>query len=153
MLKFTHRSAGLLGLAILLVFFFSSLTAELMGGGAMIALVKRSIVYGLFVLIPVMAAAGLTGRMAAGERQEKLIKTKMKRMGIVATNGIFVLVPCAIILDRLAAAGDFGSWFYTLQTLEFLGGGLNIVLMAMNCYSGLLLAGRLGRRHHAARIN
>ena len=150
MIKLTHRLASLVGLTILLLFSFSSLTAELMGNVATIVLVKRTIVSGLFVLIPVMAAAGLTGRIIAGERQGKLFKTKMRRMGIVAANGLFILIPCALILNRLAAADDFGTWFYTLQTLEFLAGGVNIGLMALNGYSGLLLAGRLGRRWRAA---
>jgi hypothetical protein len=137
---------GSLGLALIATFFVSTLVVELSGHVAAIVTTKRLIVYGLFLLIPAMLVTGLSGRAVTGARQGRLIKTKLRRMGFIAANGLLVLTPCAIILDRLAAAGSFETTFYLLQGLELAAGAVNIGLMGLNFRDGLLLAGRLRRR-------
>jgi len=64
-------------------------------------------------------------------------------MPFIAANGLLVLVPCAIFLNRLASAGTFDATFYFVQALELLAGATNLTLMGMNLRDGLRLAGRL----------
>jgi hypothetical protein len=54
-----------------------------------------------------------------------------------------VLVPCAIILDRWAAAGAFDASFYAVQAIELVAGAVNLTLMGLNVRDGLRMTGRL----------
>ena len=38
---------------------------------------------------------------------------------------MLVLVPCAIVLSRWAAAASFGSTFYIVQAIELIAGAMN----------------------------
>jgi hypothetical protein len=141
-----HGMVGLFATAIILLFFVSSIVVELIGDKEAIRLVKQLIVYGLVVLVPAIMATGLSGQAVIGARQGALIKTKMRRMMVVAANGLVILLPCAILLNRWAAAGIFDTGFYLVQAIEFLAGGTNLILMGLNIRDGLLLAGRIRRR-------
>jgi len=61
---------------------------------------------------------------------------------LIAANGMLILVPCAIFLDRWAAAGTFDATFYLVQGLEFLAGATNLGLMGLNIRDGLRMSGR-----------
>jgi hypothetical protein len=137
---------GFLGMALITVFFLASIITELSGSEAAIVLVKQIIVYGLFVLVPAMAITGFTGKVISGARNGRLIKTKMQRMKFIALNGLFILVPCALILNNLALAGRFDITFYLLQGIELLAGAVNIGLMGLNIRDGLRLSGRLSKK-------
>lgn len=76
-------------------------------------------------------------------RHGRLVDTKKRRMPFIAANGLLVLVPCAIFLNRWAAAGSFDTTFYVVQAIELLAGPINLVLMALNVRDGLRMAGRL----------
>ena len=65
-------------------------------------------------------------------------------MPVIALNGLLVLVPCALYLDRLASAGRFDGLFYAVQAVELVAGSVNLSLMALNMRDGLRLTGRLG---------
>lgn len=54
-----------------------------------------------------------------------------------------MLVPCAIALDRWAAAGRFDTAFYLVQAVELIAGAANFVLMGLNVRDGPRIAGRL----------
>jgi hypothetical protein len=75
-----------------------------------------------------------------------LVDRKKRRMRVIAGNGLLILVPAAIVLDRLAAAGTFDPSFYLVQAVEILAGGANLTLMGLNIRDGLRLSGRLGPR-------
>jgi hypothetical protein len=137
---------GLLATATITTFFLSSIIVELVGNEPEIALVKQMIVYGLLGLVPAMAITGLTGRAITGMRQGRLIKTKMQRMKMIALNGLFILLPCALVLNHLAATGNFDLTFYLLQGVELIAGAVNIGLMGLNIRDGLRLTGRLGKK-------
>ena len=141
-----HAIAGVFGMVMIVTFFLSTISVELWGNHADIAFVKRMIVYGLFILVPAMIITGMSGRAVVGARQGRLIKTKMRRMGFIAANGLLILVPCAIILNNLANAGNFDTVFYTVQTVELLAGAINISLMGLSSRDGLLLTGRLKKK-------
>jgi hypothetical protein len=75
-----------------------------------------------------------------------LIKTKQRRMMTVAANGLVILLPCAILLNRWAVADVFDTTFYLVQAVELLAGGTNLILMGLNIRDGLLLSGRIRKR-------
>ncbi|MBE7473567.1 MAG: hypothetical protein DPW09_18215 [Anaerolineae bacterium] len=141
-----HSIIGFLATVLIATFFLASVVVELVGNEAEIALVKQMIVYGLWVLVPAMAITGLSGRAITGLRQGRLIQTKMRRMKLIALNGLLILLPCALVLNYRAAAGSFDLTFYLLQGVELAAGAVNIGLMGLNIRDGLRLTGRLGKK-------
>ncbi|MEV5574324.1 hypothetical protein AB0L06_30180 [Spirillospora sp. NPDC052269] len=70
-------------------------------------------------------------------------------MPFIAANGLLILVPAALYLDRLASRGGFGTLFYAVQALELTAGAANLTLMSLNLRDGLRLTGRWpGHGHH-----
>jgi hypothetical protein len=63
-------------------------------------------------------------------------------MPVIAGNGLLILVPAALVLDRWAAAGAFDARFYIVQAVELLAGGTNLTLIGLNMRDGLRLSGR-----------
>lgn len=142
--RLAHLIAGLLAPLCIATFFLTTLLAELFGSHAAVAQLKSLIVSpGLWIMVPLMAAAGGSGVFLAKSRKGRLVDAKKKRMPFIAANGLLVLVPCAIVLNRWATAGSFDSAFYAVQALELIAGALNLVLMGLNARDGLRMAGRL----------
>jgi hypothetical protein len=94
-------------------------------------------------MVPVIAAAGGSGMFLAKSRKGRLVDAKKKRMPLIAAKGLLVLVPCAIVLNRWAAAGSFDTTFYVVQAIELIAGAANLTLMGLNARDGLRMAGRL----------
>lgn len=141
-----HTIAAVTATLCIAMFFTSTLIVEIFGNYQAIALVKSRIVFpGLVVLIPAIIATGGSGFALSKNHAGRLINQKKKRMPMIAANGIMILIPCAIFLDRWAAAGSFGTVFYLVQSLELLAGGLNLVFMGLNIRDGLALSGKLRR--------
>lgn len=145
MKKTIHRAAGLTAFVLVLAFFLSTIAVELVGGPGAVAVVKRSILYGLVLLVPAMAAVGGTGMGLAGTNPEGRVGTKKRRMPVIALNGVVVLIPSAVVLDRLASAAfaagvDPGPAFYAVQAVELAAGAVNFTLMAMNIRDGLAVS-------------
>jgi hypothetical protein len=137
-----HFLAGLLATLTIATFFSVSLFSELLGTKETIATVKALIVMpGLLLLIPAVAATGISGVVLSRSRQGRLVAAKKKRMPFIAANGVLILVPCAIFLNRWAAAGTFDTTFYWVQGLEFLAGVTNLGLMGLNIRDGLKMSG------------
>jgi hypothetical protein len=146
MLKRAHLVAGMLAPLCLVTFFVSTLLTELLGSQVAVAQLKALIVTpGLWIMIPAVAAAGGSGIFLGRSRRGRLVDAKKKRMPFIAANGLLVLVPCAIVLDRWAAAGRYDAPFYAVQLIELVAGAINLVLMGLNARDGLRLAGRLPR--------
>jgi hypothetical protein len=142
--KHLHRFAALLAALTIAVFMLSTIAVELFGSPEAVARVKRLIVVpGLFVLVPAIAAAGASGFALARTRRGRLVDAKRRRMPFIAANGLLVLLPCAILLDRRAGAGGFDVVFYAVQGIELLAGAANLALMTLNVRDGLRLSGRL----------
>ena len=145
MMPIIHRFAALVSILCIILFFLATIFVELLGTPESITIAKSLIVWpGLFILVPAIALTGATGFALAKSRNGKLVKQKKKRMPYIGVNGIFVLIPCAIFLDRWASAGSFDTSFYTVQGVELLAGAINLVLMGMNMKDGLRMSGRLG---------
>lgn len=141
-----HAVAGVLGLTLITLFITTSAVVELVGDHATIAAVKQWILYGVAVLIPSLIVAGASGRSMMGQEPGPLVRNKQRRMIAIAAIGLAVLTPCAIALQQLSSAGEFGTTFTLVQILEFIGGAVNITLMSLNLRAGLQLTGRIGQR-------
>jgi hypothetical protein len=142
--KRLHLVAGILAPLCMATFFLSTLGVELFGSHEAVAQLKSLIVTpGLWVLVPAIAAAGGSGMFLGRSRKGRVVDAKRKRMPFIAANGLLVLLPCAIVLDRWAAAGSFDSTFYIVQAIELLAGATNLTLMGLNVRDGLRMAGRL----------
>ena len=140
-----HRFAASVSILCIALFFSATIFVELLGTAESIAIVKSLIVWpGLFILVPAIALTGSSGFALVKSRNGKLVEQKKKRMPFVGVNGIFVLVPCAIFLDRWASSGSFDTYFYIVQGVELLAGAINLVLIGMNMKDGLRMNGRLG---------
>ena len=149
MLRRLHPIAGAIGFATILTFWLSTVIAELFGSTAVIAAVKETIPWGLLLLVPALAITGASGfRIAGGSSDPRLI-SKRRRMPIIATNGVFILIPAALYLAALASRGEFGMLFYTVQTIELVAGGINLAVMALNIRDGLSLTASRRRRSPA----
>jgi hypothetical protein len=145
-----HAAAGAGALLIIASFQAATILAESLAVPALIAAVKTSIVFGLFILIPVMAIAGLTGRRLAGPAPKGLPARKLHRLALAAFNGVFVLVPCALFLAWRARAGLFDALFYAVQAFELAAGIANLILVGLNMRDGFTLSGRFRRQPSAA---
>lgn len=142
--KRAHIIAGILAPLCIATFFVSTVLAELLGSHEAVAQLKALIVFpGLWILVPAMVAAGGSGMFLSKSRRGRLVDAKKKRMPFIAANGLLVLVPCAIVLNRWAAAGSFDTAFYVVQAVELLAGATNLTLMCLNVRDGLRMAGRL----------
>ncbi|MDK9720768.1 MAG: hypothetical protein OEL53_06250 [Rhodospirillales bacterium] len=141
MMKRLHPVAGAIAMLLIASFWLSTVVSEVMADPETVACVKRAILWALPVLILSLILTGASGFRQASKAL--LVQQKLRRMKIVAANGILVLLPSAILLDHLAAGGHFTRMFYTVQGLELAAGGVNLTLMVMNAQDGLRLSGRI----------
>jgi hypothetical protein len=143
MSKKVHFIAGLLATLTIATFFLSTVIVELFGSHEAVAVLKSLIVIpGLFILVPAIAATGGSGFALSKSRQGRLVDAKKKRMPFIAANGLLVLLPSAIFLDRWASAGSFDTAFYLVQSAELLAGAINLTLMGLNIRDGIKMSGR-----------
>lgn len=141
-----HAIAGITAMIIIAGFWTATLISEIFLDYAAIAAVKHAIVYALFLLVPFMAATGGSGFVLGKTREGWLLDQKKKRMAIIGTNGLLVMIPAAIFLNGKAAAGEFDAAFYAVQAVELIVGVVQLTLMGMNFRDGLKLAGKLRPR-------
>ncbi len=144
MKQLIHRSAAAIATLCIATFFTSTVLVELFGSHESIALIKHLIVMpGLFILIPAIAMTGATGFALTQNSKGRLVGNKKKRMPFIGANGLLILLPAAICLDRWAAAGDFDSTFYIVQGIELCVGAINLTLMGLNIRDGRRMTGKL----------
>ncbi len=142
-----HLVASLVCMLTISSFLACSLTVEALGSDADIHAARRWILRALVVLVPALAAAGLSGRKLAGRSRAAIVRRKLRRMQLIAGTGITVLIPCVITLERLSAQNNLGLAFQLVQTLELLAGAFNLSLLTLNFRDGLTLrAARHGKR-------
>lgn len=142
MIKRIHLFCGMLAAACMVAFFVGTIAVELLGSAPTVAGLKSLIVTpGLWVLIPALAATGGSGAVLSRGRGGRLVDRKRTRMPFIAANGLLVLMPCALALNHLAAAGDIGPAFYAVQAIELMAGAVNLGLIALNIRDGRRLAG------------
>ncbi|MBW9053997.1 hypothetical protein [Rhizobium mesosinicum] len=144
-----HAGAGTLAMILIGGFLIATLICELLLDAAAILAVKKAILAGLCLLIPMLAITGGSGFSLARGRDSPAIKRKRGRMKIIAGNGLLILLPLAILLYLRAAAGLFDAAFYAMQTLEVLAGSAQLTLLALNFRDGRKLT--RGKRLAAAK--
>jgi hypothetical protein len=142
MTKIVHPIAGTLALLTIATFWLSTALSELFGAQAVVTAVKTAIPWGFLLLIPSLAAAGGSGFALAKGRRAGLVGAKIKRMPLIAANGILVLIPSALFLAFKAKAAEFDAAFYAVQVLELAAGATNITLLGLNMRDGLTMKGR-----------
>lgn len=135
-----HAASATIALLFISIFFTCSLISELIGNQELIATVKTYIFYAIWLLVPAIAIAGITGSKLAPKAKSGVIGKKKKRMPFIAANGILILIPAAIYLKGLAISGNFGTTFYLVQGIELVAGFINITLMSLNLRDGLSLS-------------
>ncbi|MCW8843765.1 MAG: hypothetical protein OQK00_10150 [Rhodobacteraceae bacterium] len=141
-MKRLHPIAGGVALAMISVFWVSTVVVELRGNQAQIAQVKILIPWGFLILVSAMAAVGCTGFRLGQTRRGKIVDKKRKRMPLIATNGVLILIPAAFFLASKAQAGAFDAVFYGVQVLELAAGAVNIMLLWRNMRDGRRLVGK-----------
>jgi hypothetical protein len=152
LVRTVHLVASLAALTIIALFLVATIASEMLGDEGQVASVKASIAGAVGILVPTLAVAGLSGKRLAGASRSPMVLRKKRRMAAVAATGVLVLVPCAVILDRLAAEHSFGLTFGVLQAVELVGGASNVTLLALNFRDGMALRGQrraTGRRRRA----
>jgi hypothetical protein len=142
MLRNAHPIAGLIGLAIILANWLSTVVSELTASASEITAVKEAIPWGFIVLVPALAITGASGFWLAGSSTDPRVVSKKRRMPLLAGNGLFILIPAAFYLASLASRGDFENKFYIVQALELVAGAVNITLMSLNARDGFRMTGR-----------
>nr|WP_092069510.1 hypothetical protein [Dendrosporobacter quercicolus]NSL47499.1 DenI [Dendrosporobacter quercicolus DSM 1736]SDL91989.1 hypothetical protein SAMN04488502_1011179 [Dendrosporobacter quercicolus] len=126
-----HQITAVIALLTICTFLLSSVTAELIGEPALIAGVKKLIVYGLSIVLICMPLLVASGRkLAAYYPGQPLIEAKTRRMKWIGVNGIVFLTPLAFILDYFAQNAQFDLSFFAFQILEIVCGGVNIFLFS-----------------------
>lgn len=138
-----HAIAGTVALLCVVAFLTSTVIAELVFDHSTVAAVKDAIAKGLLVLIPALIVTGGSGFALSKQLTGRLVENKKRRMPFIALNGLLVLLPAALYLDAKASAGEFDLLFYSVQAVELLFGGLQLVLLSLNFRSGLRLSGRM----------
>ena len=144
--KIIHPLAGTLAILTISTFWLSTVISELFGSEALVISVKTAIPWGFLLLVPALAATGGSGFALANRRRGKLVEGKMRRMRIIALNGILILIPSALFLASKAGSGEFDTVFYAVQALELIAGAINVVLLGLNMRDGLKMKGHLDRR-------
>jgi hypothetical protein len=139
-----HAAAGVLAFLFIATFWTSTVVAELFLDYGAVTSVKVAITYAFIVFIPCMAITGATGFAMGGQSTFPILVAKRRRIPIIGANGLLVLIPAAIFLSIKAQAGEFDTWFYTVQALELLAGATNLFLMGLNIRDGR----QMSRRHH-----
>lgn len=146
MTKIIHPLAGAAAILTIVTFWLSTAFSELFASEATVIAVKTTIPWGLLLLIPALMLTGGSGFALAKGRRAGLVSAKIKRMPLIAANGILILIPAALFLASKASAAEFDTAFYAVQALELIAGGANIVLLGLNMRDGLMMKGRLRRR-------
>ena len=98
--------------------------------------------------MPALIATGASGFAMAGPSPKGVLASKLKRMRLIAGNGMLVLVPSVLFLAWKAAQGEFDAAFIAVQIVEFAAGSANLVLMGLNIRDGLRMTGRLRTAAH-----
>lgn len=146
MTKIIHPAAGMLAILTITTFWLSTALSELFAAEATVVAVKTAIPWGFLLLIPALAAVGGSGFVLAKGRRAGLVGAKLKRMPLIAANGIVILIPSALFLASKARAAEFDTSFYTVQALELAAGAANITLLGLNMRDGLKMKGWLRRQ-------
>lgn len=137
--RIIHPIAGVIAMLTIAVFWLSTATSELFGSASMVVAVKTTIPWGFLLLIPALAATGGSGLFLSKGQRQGPVGAKLRRMPVIAANGVLVLIPSALFLAAKARAGEFDGLFYAVQGLELVAGAVNLTLLGLSIRDGLAL--------------
>jgi hypothetical protein len=140
--RIIHPFAGLVAILTIATFWLSTVISELFASAAVVAAVKTAIPWGFILLIPALAVTGGSGFFLSKGQKEGRVGRKLKRMPLIAANGVLILIPAAFFLAYKAKAGEFDTTFYAVQVLELVAGAVNIFLLGLSMRDGMALTGR-----------
>lgn len=128
-LKLLHRIASTTAFLMIASFMTFSLISEFIGDHILIAIVKRTILYALPLLIICMILTAVSEKKLAILYPSNIYALRrVKRIKWIALNGVCFLTPLAIVLNYLAQNHKIDTTFYLLQCLEITCGLINIFL-------------------------
>jgi ferredoxin-NADP reductase len=139
MTKIIHPLAGAVAILTIATFWLSTALSEMFASEATVTAVKTAIPWGFLLLVPALMATGGSGFALAKGRRAGLIGTKLRRMPLIAANGLLVLIPSALFLASKARAAEFDTVFYAVQALELVAGAANLALLGLSMRDGLNL--------------
>jgi hypothetical protein len=140
-----HAVAGGSALVLALAFLAASITVELFGSHGAVMTVKRGILLAVPLLAVSAMVAGGSGTWLASKSKAQVITRKALRMRVIGGNAVLVLIPCAVVLDRMATAAEFGTRFAVVQAIELVFGAVNVTLLGLNMRDGLRMRARRSR--------
>lgn len=143
--RIIHPIAGGVATLMIATFLLSTAVSELLLSEAAIAAVKTAIPWGFLLLVPALAATGGSGFLLSQGRRQGLVGAKLKRMPLIAANGLLILIPAALFLASKARAGEFDMAFYGVQIVELIAGATNIALLGLSIRDGAKLSRRRWR--------
>lgn len=138
-LKNIHKIAGTAALVVILIFFASSLYAEITGDHQTIKAVKTAVLFGLIILFVIMPVTVITGRKLARQATSNVVVRKQNRMKFIAANAA-ILVALAITLYCRAVNNQIDQIFVIIQVAEFTFGLLNAVFLIRMIRDGRILS-------------
>lgn len=139
MIRYLHIIASVLAYTMMGTFWIATVLAELFMSDELIAVTKHDISVALLVFVPLILITGLTGFKMGRTSNNPVVTRKKRRMPWIAGNGLLILVPSAYFLSSRAQAGQFDSYFYTVQFIELIAGAVNIYLISLNLADGVRL--------------
>lgn len=142
MKRYIHAAAGTAALTLVAGFWLATAVSELFLSAQAIVAVKRSILYGMALLIPAAIAAGASGFLLSRTRDGAIVERKKGRMRLIALNGVLVLLPSALFLYAKAAEAAFDGAFQAVQALELAAGAVQFVFLGLNIRDGMRLRRR-----------
>jgi hypothetical protein len=150
-LRLAHAVSGGLATLTIATLWMSTVVVELTASPDSIVSLKRAIPWALLLLVPALAATGVTGTKLTRNARGRLVRRKLLRMRVVAALGMLVLMPCVLYLGLTASVENLNATFYAVQAVELAAGSVNIVLLGLNSRDGLRLTGGLRRKHTSLR--
>eukprot|EP01034_Spumella_vulgaris_P017641 gene17641-22493_t len=109
MIGIIHPLAGAVAILTIATFWLSTALSELFCSQTTIIAVKTAIPWGFLLLVPAIALAGGSGLTLAKGRRGGVIGSKIRRMPLVAVNGVLILIPSALYLAFKANADSFDT--------------------------------------------
>ena len=135
-----HRFAGLMALGITALFWLGTVLTLALGGEAIIAGMKLTVLYGIVFQLTALLVAGLSGRLLAINRlREPLVAHKLRRMLAAGAISFVVLLPSAVYLALKIQGGAPDFHWRLAQAAELVAGAVVIILLVLNARDGLTL--------------
>ncbi|GIC78850.1 hypothetical protein [Moritella sp. F3] len=140
-LKKIHKTAAIFAFLFITSFLTSTIVADFFATPQQIAHVKSSVLMFIPGLILAMMITGISAAKLYPGVAKGPFKVKQTRMKIAAINGVFILLPAAIVLAKWSGLGQFNDLYWTVQIVEIIAGMVNLAMIGLNIRDGI----RLGR--------